>query len=194
MKKYILKKILTIIPVMLIVSILTFGLVSIAPSDPAQIILGANGVKVTEEALELKREELGLNDPIHVQYLRWLKGVVTLDLGKSYTSGKPVINDFSKRTISSFKLALLGLIMLVAIAVPLGVFSAMYPNKILDKMIDETLQTVDETERQKDYDEIFKYMYEEAVDAPLYYTKDKYAYNKDRITGIENAATSYELI
>ncbi|MGN1115055.1 MAG: nickel ABC transporter permease subunit NikB, partial [Candidatus Ornithomonoglobus sp.] len=73
MKKYILKKILTIIPVMLIVSILTFGLVSIAPSDPAQIILGANGVKVTEEALELKREELGLNDPIHVQYLRWLK-------------------------------------------------------------------------------------------------------------------------
>ncbi|MGM9534395.1 MAG: ABC transporter substrate-binding protein, partial [Intestinibacter sp.] len=64
----------------------------------------------------------------------------------------------------------------------------------LDKMIDETLQTVDETERQKDYDEIFKYMYEEAVDAPLYYTKDKYAYNKDRITGVENAATSYELI
>lgn len=134
MKKYILKKLLTIIPVMLIVSILTFELVSIAPSDPAQIILGANGIKVTEEALELKREELGLNDPLHVQYLRWLKGVVTLDLGKSYTSGKPVINDFSKRTISSFKLALLGLLILVAIAVPLGVFSAMYPNKVLDKI------------------------------------------------------------
>ena len=64
----------------------------------------------------------------------------------------------------------------------------------LDEMIQETLQTVDEAERQEDYDEIFEYLYEEAVNAPLYYTKDKYAYNKDRITGIENAPTAYELI
>lgn len=64
----------------------------------------------------------------------------------------------------------------------------------LDDMINNTLETVDETERQKDYDEIFKYLYEEAVNVPLYYTKNKYVYNKDRITGIENAATSYELI
>lgn len=92
-KRYLCKRLLYLLPVMLGVSLITFGLIHLAPGDPAEIILRAGGVEPTCEAVEALREELGLNDPVYVQYLRWLWRVLHLDLGTSFRTGLPVTQE-----------------------------------------------------------------------------------------------------
>lgn len=133
MVKYIGKKTLMIIPVMLIVSIATFGFTSMATGDPAQIILSASGIKVTDEAIALKRAELGLDRPLYVQYTDWLNDIVHFNLGTSYVTGQPIIKALALRFFNSLKLAALGLLFLVMLALPLGILSAVYKGRWIDK-------------------------------------------------------------
>ena len=65
------------------VSIITFALINLAPGDPAELMLRAEGMEPTREAVEALREEMGLNDPVYVQYGKWLWGVLHLDMGTS---------------------------------------------------------------------------------------------------------------
>ena len=87
MYKYILKRLLMLIPVIVGVTFIVFFILNLSPGDPAAIILGD---QATEEALAMKREELGLNDPILVRYVRYMGGLLQGDLGVSYKNSIPV--------------------------------------------------------------------------------------------------------
>ena len=86
MYKYVLKRLLLAIPVLIGATFLVFTIMDFAPGDPARIILGSGA---TEQALELKREELGMNDPFLVRYGDFLLGLLQGDLGTSYRNGQP---------------------------------------------------------------------------------------------------------
>lgn len=132
MARVIIKRILSLIPVIWIISVMTFVLLNMAASDTATILLEKDGIKATEAALEIKRAELGLDRPLYVQYFSWLKGVLKLDFGTSYRTGKPVTQEIMKVFPATFRLALAAFLMLVTVSVLLGVLSALYPNSIID--------------------------------------------------------------
>src|SRR6476620_8090837 len=87
MTAYILRRLVLLIPVILVVGIVVFALVHLTPGDPAAVILGDSA---TPEAIANLREQLGLNDPLPVQFLHWFGNVLTLDFGESIFMGKPV--------------------------------------------------------------------------------------------------------
>ena len=135
MKKYIIKRILILIPMLLALSFVTFGLMFLAPGDPAQMKLKAQGIVPSADALEAAREEMGLTKPFLVQYGRWLLGVVRGDFGTSYKKGTPVITEMLRATKYTGILALSSILLTLAVSVPLGMLAAMRQNKISDYMI-----------------------------------------------------------
>ena len=122
MLRYSIKRILLMIPVILGVVTLIFCITSFTPGDPATQILGTSA---TEEQKNALREEMGLNDPFIVQYLRYLKNVFTKgDLGNSYTTKQPVAKEIAGKFPTTLKLAGLCTIWSLIVGIPLGVASA----------------------------------------------------------------------
>ncbi len=121
MNKYILKRLLMLIPVLIGVSFLVFTIMSLTPGDPAQLILGENAPR---ESIHKLREEMGLNKPFLLQYTTFVKKAVTGDFGKSYTSGRPVFDDIFARFPNTLLLAILGMLIAIAIGIPIGIISA----------------------------------------------------------------------
>ena len=134
MKSYLLRRILYLLPVILGVSIITFGLINLAPGDPAEIILRADGMEPTKEAVAVLREELGLNDPVYIQYGRWLWGVLHLDLGESFRTGNPVAEELFSRLPATLELTCAALVFMVILAVPAGILSALYHHTFVDHL------------------------------------------------------------
>ena len=97
MKSYIIKRLLFVIPIMLILSFFTFSLTYLSPSDPAALYFESRGIHPEAGEIEAKREEMGLNDPLLVQYGRWLGNVLHGDLGTSYYYSSPVWQELTKR-------------------------------------------------------------------------------------------------
>lgn len=118
---YIIRRILAIFPVMLIVAIFVFLLLRLTPGDPAAIIAGD---MATPEQLERIREAMGLNQPIHTQFITWMGRLLQGDLGVSLISGTPVTTMVGQRIFPTINLALLTIVIAVAIAVPMGVLAA----------------------------------------------------------------------
>jgi peptide/nickel transport system permease protein len=118
---YIIRRILAIFPVMLIVAIFVFLLLRLTPGDPAAIIAGD---MATPEQLERIREAMGLNQPIHTQFITWMGRLLQGDLGVSLISGTPVTTMVGQRIFPTLNLALLTIAIAVAIAVPMGVLAA----------------------------------------------------------------------
>ncbi|MBT2583217.1 ABC transporter permease [Planococcus sp. ISL-109] len=106
----------------------------LAPGDPVMTILNADEMMVTEADQTKLRSELGFDQPIYVQYGQWVLGVVQLDLGKSYVTGKPVINEMAERMPITAQLTAGALLVMVSISVPLGIISARYPGKWPDQI------------------------------------------------------------
>jgi len=132
MVRYILKRIGLMIPVILGVLLIVF-IANRMSGDPAASILGPNA---SEEAYEQVREELGLNKPLVVQFVSYVKGIVTRgDFGKSYSSGKPVFDEIMSRLPTTLTLALFSLIIATVVGVIFGVFCAVNQNKIGDYVI-----------------------------------------------------------
>ncbi|MBB5264632.1 peptide/nickel transport system permease protein [Catenibacillus scindens] len=130
---YIVKRILYVIPVMLGVLIIVFALKSIMPGDPVDMILPTTA---TAEEREAKREELGLNDPIIVQFVDYVKGIVTeLDFGTSYKTGQPVSEELMQRFPITFILALGSVLLGTLLAIPLGILSAVKQYTWIDSLI-----------------------------------------------------------
>ena len=119
--QYIGQRLLLLIPVLLGVTLLTFTLSHVVPGDPVQL---AAGPQATREMVELIREEFRLNDPLPVQYVDYVKGVVRLDLGDSFTSRRPVREDLKRYLPATIELALYAFILATVVGVPLGVLSA----------------------------------------------------------------------
>lgn len=121
MKKYIVKRLLSTIPILFIVSIVIFYIVHLTPGDPARVILGEGA---TEEAVDNLRESMGLNDPVLIQYVKWVGDVFRGDLGTSYAMNKPVSEVIGEHIIPTLNLAGMSLIITILIAIPLGIFAA----------------------------------------------------------------------
>ena len=125
----IVKKLLTAIPVLLVVSIVLFVLLNALPGDAADALAAADA---SPEEIAALREELGLNDPAVVRYFKWISGVVKGDFGKSLISGKPVTDAIVQRFPVTLELTLLAMIVAILIALPMGIASATHRNSFVD--------------------------------------------------------------
>ena len=115
MKKYLLKRMLRLFPVFLGVTILAFLLTGLSPVDAVDLKESSSGGVMSEAEKEAMREELGLDQPKAVQYLRWLKNALRGDVGESYVSGKPVLADFCEKLPATMELAVLALFVTVCL-------------------------------------------------------------------------------
>lgn len=132
MERYILKRILLMVPVLLGVILVVFIMNHISPGNPARILAGENA---SEEAVAALTEELGLNDPLHIQFFNYVKGIVTkFDLGTSYQTGRPVIDELMDRFPTTAKLALLSICISAVVGISLGIISAVKQNTIIDHL------------------------------------------------------------
>ncbi|SRR5690606_20289018 len=129
MFKYIVRRLLLLVPILLGVSIIVFGIMFLTPGDPAVMMLGEAAPQAEVEAL---RERLGLDQPPHVQYGRWLANVAQLDFGRSIRSSRLVTDEISQRLWPTVELAVLATLLAIAIGVPLGVISATRRDTVLD--------------------------------------------------------------
>jgi peptide/nickel transport system permease protein len=128
---YVLRRLIQAVAVLFIVSVVTFGLIHSAPGGPAML---ANPELSSEQVAQMT-EELELDDPIVVQYLRWLGNVLQGDFGNSYSAIKPVTTVIAERLPNTAILAFTALTLAVVIAIPLGVLSAIRRNSALDRIV-----------------------------------------------------------
>ena len=133
MGSYIARRLLLFVPTLLGSSIIVFALLRVIPGDVALLILGGGeGAAVDPQELHQLRVELGLDQPLYVQYFEWIKGMVTLDMGTSLWTGEPVTKEIASRFPVTLQLAIIGVIISTTIAIPLGVLSAMFQDSWLD--------------------------------------------------------------
>lgn len=125
MLRYIAKRLLMLIPVILITSFLIFWAMSLTGGDPAMIVAGEGASK---EEIEAVREELGLNDPFMVRYFNYVKGMVTGDMGKSYVTNKDVFKTFMEKLPNTLMLGGAAVLIAIVIALPLGIYTAIHQN------------------------------------------------------------------
>ena len=131
MLQYILRKLLFSIPVIIGVSILVFLMIHLVPGDPARI---AAGVKATDAQVEQTREILGLNDPLHIQFINFTKGALVGDFGKSIRTKRPISVELASRIPCTFQLAFLSLIIATTFGLVLGVISSAFRGTIIDNI------------------------------------------------------------
>jgi peptide/nickel transport system permease protein len=129
---YIVRRILLLIPLLLAVSIVTFALIHVAPGDPISTRFGLDPRGADQETVDRLREELGLNDPVHIQYLRYLWNLLRLDLGNSITTRAPVSQEILSRLPATLELAVAAMFLVVIVSVPLGIVSALHRGSALD--------------------------------------------------------------
>ncbi|SDZ08663.1 peptide/nickel transport system permease protein [Proteiniborus ethanoligenes] len=131
MAKYILRRILLLIPVILGVTFIVYSIMYFTPGDPAQIMLAENAPK---EALEQLREDMGLNDPLIVQYFRYIKNALKGDFGRSYTTKREVFKEIFSRFPATLKLTIAGMILAILIGIPVGIISATKQYSLTDSV------------------------------------------------------------
>jgi peptide/nickel transport system permease protein len=127
---YVLKRLLQLIPVLLIVSVIVFLIVHMIPGDPVTVMLGED--QPDREVYEALRRDLGLDRPIHVQYALWLGRVLQGDLGQSLRTKRPVLDVVLERYPATIYLALAALVLGVAVAIPAGILAAVRQNTVYD--------------------------------------------------------------
>ena len=132
MHKYIIKRLLMLIPVMLGISFILYSIMTLTPGDPAQLILGPGA---TEEAIELKRQELGTDKGFWEGYVDWLTNAVQGDFGTSYRSKEPVFNEVFARFPNTLKLASSAIILSVIFGIGIGIFHAVRQYSMSDNII-----------------------------------------------------------
>jgi peptide/nickel transport system permease protein len=132
MAVYLIKRILALIPVLLLVSIFVFLLLRLTPGDPAAILAGD---AATTEQLERIRESMGLNEPILTQYFTWMGKILQGDLGVSLISGVPVLDMVSQRIGPTISIAVLTIIIAVLVAIPMGVVAAWRHRSWIDYLV-----------------------------------------------------------
>lgn len=130
--KYIAKKLFTLIITLFIVSLLAFLAFQIIPGNAAVLRLGTNG---TPEQVEQIKEDMGLNRPIVIQYGDWLLSFLSGDMGVSYTYNMPVEEMIAEKLPSTLALVLMGCFFMVALSIPIGIFTARYAGGMVDRIM-----------------------------------------------------------
>jgi peptide/nickel transport system permease protein len=131
MGAYVLRRLLAVLPVLFVVSVATFALVSIVLGDPVLMLLGRDA-SVDQATIEQMRQKLGVNRPLPIQYLDWLRHVVVGDFGRSYRTRLPVGEAVLARLPVTLELTVIALGLAILIAIPLGLLCALHPNSRLD--------------------------------------------------------------
>lgn len=135
MKKYIIKRILMLIPMIFLISFIAFCLINLIPSDPAEVALRVNDTVPTKEAIELFRKQLGLDKPFFFRYFDWLIKCFQLDFGISYVNtNRKVFDEIARSLPITLKLAGVSLLMILGISIPVGVLCGIKKNSFFDKI------------------------------------------------------------
>lgn len=129
------KRLLQLVAVLFGVTFLTFMITQAAPSDAAEMKYVSMGMMPSPELLEQTREEMGLNDPVLVQYARWLGNALRGDLGTSSKFGESVLTQMGKKLPMTLKLAGVSVVVVVLVSFPLGILSAVKKNRAVDYLI-----------------------------------------------------------
>jgi nickel transport system permease protein len=132
MGTYIFKRMISIIPVFLLATLLTTGMIHLSPVDPAEAYLAAAHIQPTDEILEQKRQEFGLDQPFINQYVSSIMKICQLDFGISYVSNKPVLDEVMTRIPATFQLALGSIVIAVLVSIPLGFLAGVKKNSLID--------------------------------------------------------------
>lgn len=132
MWKYIVKRLLLLIPLILVVSFLVFALMDLSPGDPVRSVVGENA---TEEQIEIMREKLGYNDPLLVRYGRYILNVFKGDFGTSIYGDKIVLNEYLGRLPYTLWLAVVSILFTILISIPLGIIAAIKQNSWVDFLL-----------------------------------------------------------
>ncbi|MDR7079400.1 peptide/nickel transport system permease protein [Neobacillus niacini] len=129
---YILRRIFIFIPVLIGITIINFFIINLAPGSPIDMYLDPNA---TAESIEAEEEALGLNDPLYVQYFRWLGLILQGDLGYSMSSFEPVSQLIGERIMPTVTLGITSIVVALIIAIPMGVISAVKQNSKFDYFV-----------------------------------------------------------
>ena len=132
MGNYILKRIMSIIPVFLLATLLTTGMVHLSSVDPAEAYLTAAHIQPTDEILAQKRHEFGLDQPFFIQYANSIMKICQLDFGISYVSNKPVWDEVIYRIPATIQLAIVSILIAVFVSVPLGFLAGVKKGSAID--------------------------------------------------------------
>lgn len=135
MKKYIINRFLQLIPILIGITLLSFVLMHSSSMDAVDVMEQNTGGSISDEEKAAIREELGLDRPLPEQYLVWLGGILTGDMGISYVSGQPVFSTFVSKLPATIALAITSVLLTVIISIPLGILSAVKQNRFLDYLI-----------------------------------------------------------
>jgi peptide/nickel transport system permease protein len=131
MGTYVSRRLIQMVPLLLGISLLIFVLIQAAPGGPEAMFL-ERSTFIDPEAIESFRRRLGLDQPIHIQYLRWLGALLTGDFGVSYSTGRPVLETVLERLPATFELMGVSFLIAAVIALPLGIYSAYRPYSAAD--------------------------------------------------------------
>lgn len=134
---YIIRRILLLIITLALVSLITFFVFQVMPGDPLRIMLGT---EADEAQIQMLEKQLGLDQPLHTQYLNWVKGIFTGDLGQSIRFSKPVSGLILDRLPVTISLAAITLTIVIVVAIPLGMFVAKRQNKFSDIALSSVTQ------------------------------------------------------
>ena len=133
MARYLLRRLIYLVPVWLGISFVAFSLANLTPGDPARLMLQRQLERQpTAEEVARARDDLQLDDPFIVRYVRWLGDAMTGDLGTSYRTGESVLGALMDRFPNTLQITLLGLLLALAVALPLGVMSAVWRRSPID--------------------------------------------------------------
>lgn len=135
MKKYIVKRILQLLPILLGITFLSFAMMRLAGSDAVTEMYSNTGSAVSEEVLDAAREELGLNRPFLVQYFSWLGEMMRGNMGVSYISGRDVFATFVSKLPATLLLTVLSVLLTIVISVPLGILAAVKQGRLADQVL-----------------------------------------------------------
>jgi len=131
--RFVLRRLAYLLPVWIGISLVAFMLANLAPGDPARLALQRElGRQPTAEETAVVREQMGLNDAAPIRYLNWLGDALTGDLGTSYRTGQPVLDSLADRFPTTLQIAGFGLLLAIAIAIPLGILAAVYRQGPID--------------------------------------------------------------
>ncbi|MEW9936234.1 nickel ABC transporter permease [Clostridium butyricum] len=133
--KFIINRFLRAILIIIAVSFISFSLMYLSPSDPAEMMLNSQGISVSTEVLESTREELGLNKSFTEQYTYWVSNMLKGDMGKSYSTQRSVITELKEHMPYTIMLTLASIIITLLISIPLGILCALKKNSITDYII-----------------------------------------------------------
>ncbi|MEG2658650.1 MAG: ABC transporter permease subunit [Clostridiales bacterium] len=132
MLKFVIKRLLLLIPIVIAISLVAFSLVRLIPGNTAAAYLTAAGIPPTDDAIIAVTHELGLDKPFFTQYFQWLKDAIHFDFGTSFLNNKPVSVEILGAFANTMKLVLVSIIMMLSMSIPLGIFTALFPNGKID--------------------------------------------------------------